>query len=376
MSNIGYREIVDFGALSLKQLNDNLRALWGKVMGDIEYRDLSKDARSAIDSKAQSSDLAGYSTIEQTADAIDMAVGDLNLSQYSTVSQTAQAITAALADTSGVTQVSIRQGQGLRVEQSATRSYFQANAIACGFYDGAGRLLGGFDAAGRFATSILRNPESPSGYELRIGNIGDFGSGLEMLYAGSTVGGMYGSAGSLFIDAASAMDVIGGGNLHLQGGGAHLWLTHDARKGASAAGLRAHILPESDNAYDIGGDGMRWRRIYTNNTVNTSDLRLKRGVAPLEAADLLNRLKPIRYRLKSEGDDARLRFGLGAQDVAQALEGTDYADAALLVGDDPGQLGLCYTELIAVLVEGHQRQRAQIKALAARVEALEKAAGA
>ena len=89
MSNIGYREIHDSGTLSLKQLNDNLRALWSKVMGEITYRDLSSDARAVIDSKAESADLQQYSTIEQTQAAIRTEVGNIDLSQYSTIAQTA-----------------------------------------------------------------------------------------------------------------------------------------------------------------------------------------------------------------------------------------------------------------------------------------------
>ncbi len=375
MSNIGYREIVDFEALSLKQLNDNLRALWGKVMGGIDCRDLSGQTQAVIASKAQSEDLKNYSTIEQTGAAITSAVSSINLGQYSTLSQTASAITAALADTSGVTQVSIRQGQGLRVEQSATHSYFQANALRCGFYDASGKLLGGFDASGKFVTGALKNPDSLSGYELRISNIGDLGSGLEMLYAGQTVGGMYGSAGSLFIAADEAMDVIGGGNLHLQGGGAHVWLSQDARKGASAVGVRGHVLPESGNAYDLGGDGdgMRWRRLYANYAVNTSDLRNKKDVGALSAFDLLMRLRPVRYRMKDE-PECKLRFGLIAQEVQKALEGSGYQDCALVDDENSDCLGLCYQELIAVLVEGYQRQQARIEALEAKV--LEKRRGA
>lgn len=48
MSNIGYREIMDTSPLSIKQLNDTLRALWGKVMGHIEGRDLDDGVISLI----------------------------------------------------------------------------------------------------------------------------------------------------------------------------------------------------------------------------------------------------------------------------------------------------------------------------------------
>ena len=49
MSNMGYREIVGLDAQGLKALNDALRALWAKLMGGIEYRDLSPELRATID---------------------------------------------------------------------------------------------------------------------------------------------------------------------------------------------------------------------------------------------------------------------------------------------------------------------------------------
>lgn len=48
MSNLGFREIRDTDVMGLKQLNDTLRTLWSKVMGGIEYRDLSGGARERI----------------------------------------------------------------------------------------------------------------------------------------------------------------------------------------------------------------------------------------------------------------------------------------------------------------------------------------
>ena len=65
MSNIGYREIMDTSPLSIKQLNDTLRALWGKVMGHIEERDLDKGVISRITSELDTEALE--TRITQTA---------------------------------------------------------------------------------------------------------------------------------------------------------------------------------------------------------------------------------------------------------------------------------------------------------------------
>ncbi|MEF9974734.1 MAG: phage tail spike protein, partial [Clostridia bacterium] len=142
--------------------------------------------------------------------------------------------------------------------------------------------------------------------------------------------------------------------------------------GMHGAGTRGmicgmHVLPEAGNTYDLGGDGngQKWRRLYTNNTVSVSDVRDKHDIAPLDALDLLGRLRPVRYRLNEDRDE-RLRFGFVAQEVAWALEMAGIEGADLLMNDNPNHLGLCYTELIAVLVEGHQDQAKKLAELSER----------
>lgn len=76
MSNIGYREIFDTSPLSIKQLNDTLRALWSKVMGHIEERDLDKAVISRIESTVDAETLETRMTqITQTAQEIALEAG-------------------------------------------------------------------------------------------------------------------------------------------------------------------------------------------------------------------------------------------------------------------------------------------------------------
>ena len=51
MGNWGYREIFKFDGPNLKQLNDTLRALWTKVMGGIDMKDLDNATREVINNK-------------------------------------------------------------------------------------------------------------------------------------------------------------------------------------------------------------------------------------------------------------------------------------------------------------------------------------
>lgn len=70
MSNIGYREIMDTSPLSIKQLNDTLRALWAKVMGNIGERDLDEKVVSRIRGAV---DTATFETqVAQTAQQISL----------------------------------------------------------------------------------------------------------------------------------------------------------------------------------------------------------------------------------------------------------------------------------------------------------------
>lgn len=113
----------------------------------------------------------------------------------------------------------------------------------------------------------------------------------------------------------------------------------------------------------------------TNNTPNTSDIRFKKDIAPLRASWLLERVEAIRYYLTEEGASGKLRFGLrangGAGGVQEAIRGTDIDGCNLLDDSDPSHLNLNYTDMIAVLVEGWQRQQAEIAALKARAAAQE-----
>ena len=64
--NWGFRPIFKWDEANLKQLNDTLRSLWGKVMGHVEIKDLSGAAQEVIDSKA---DGAAVEEVKNTAES-------------------------------------------------------------------------------------------------------------------------------------------------------------------------------------------------------------------------------------------------------------------------------------------------------------------
>ena len=103
------------------------------------------------------------------------------------------------------------------------------------------------------------------------------------------------------------------------------------------------FAPGSDNAYSLGGGGVRWSQLYAATaTINTSDERDKEQIAPVDAAVLRAWAKvdyyQWRYRdaVAKKGDGARIHHGLIAQRVKAAFEAE---------GVDPFQFGiLCWDE--------------------------------
>lgn len=105
------------------------------------------------------------------------------------------------------------------------------------------------------------------------------------------------------------------------------------------------FYPNEDNVRILGGSSARWSTVYAGTgTINTSDAREKQDVSELEAAEIrvAKSLKQLvrKFRFKDavekKGDDARIHFGVIAQDVKSAFEreGLDGFRYALLCWDE------------------------------------------
>lgn len=124
-----------------------------------------------------------------------------------------------------------------------------------------------------------------------------------------------------------------------------------------------------DNAIDLGGASSRWDDIYaTNGTIQTSDENEKTDINILsEAEEAVAReckglLRKFRWKDSKEikGDDARIHFGIIAQDLEQAFKnhGLDARDYAMFIenmyedsdGNVQWRLGVRYTELLAFII--------------------------
>ena len=113
---------------------------------------------------------------------------------------------------------------------------------------------------------------------------------------------------------------------------------------------------------------LRGGSIYASKTIQiSSDRTMKKDVEPLPAAyaAALDRVKPVRYRYKTEPEGAPFHLGYVAQDVRAALEAEGLGDAAV-VGEYAGEdgqtrLALAYEELIALLHCKIDRLEAEIE---------------
>lgn len=124
---------------------------------------------------------------------------------------------------------------------------------------------------------------------------------------------------------------------------------------------------------DVGSSGctmmLRGTTVYLKNTSTTvtSDRNAKRDIEelPEKYEAFLDALRPVRYKYK-EGTSGRYHTGYIAQDVAAALEAAGLTPkdfAGYVCMSDTGELGLQYTEFVALL-------HAKIKRLEQRIEAL------
>lgn len=117
----------------------------------------------------------------------------------------------------------------------------------------------------------------------------------------------------------------GGANLIVQGASAVVFKVSTTEIAYfDSVGLK----PWLNNTYDIGTASARWRDIYTDGAVNTSDQNKKQQIETLTASEIsaAKRISALFKKFKwndavtEKGDAARTHVGIIAQDVKSALE--------------------------------------------------------
>lgn len=132
----------------------------------------------------------------------------------------------------------------------------------------------------------------------------------------------------------------------------------------------------SSNAVMIGADGYQLRLRGSTVVLNssgatvTSDRRLKNSIEELPDAygAVIDKLTPVRFKF-NDGTSGRYHVGFIAQEVQQALEAAglttqDFGGFVDLHGDGE-ELGLIYTEFVALLLHKIKQQEQRLAALEA-----------
>jgi hypothetical protein len=167
-------------------------------------------------------------------------------------------------------------------------------------------------------------------------------------------------------NVVGSIGVVSGNNLNI----------YSASSGHSGLSFGTGIIFPTDNAgdatddiTDLGSGSYRFDNIYaTNGTIQTSDRNEKQDIAELTDAEtrvavaakgLLRKFK-WKSAVASKGDEARIHFGIIAQDLQDAFtaEGLDAGDYAMFCSDtwtdDDGveqtRLGVRYNELLAFII--------------------------
>ena len=133
---------------------------------------------------------------------------------------------------------------------------------------------------------------------------------------------------------------------------------------------QANIKPWLPNYYDLGSATYRWDDIYaTNGTIQTSDRNEKQDIEELSEAEqrvavaCKGLLRKFRWKsaVEDKGDEARIHFGIIAQDLQAAFEaeGLDAGRYAMFIsstwtdeetGEEKTRRGIRYSELLAFII--------------------------
>jgi hypothetical protein len=124
-------------------------------------------------------------------------------------------------------------------------------------------------------------------------------------------------------------------------GGVYLGVAGSSIVQAYGSGFR----PQTDNTYNLGTAAQRWATVYAGTgTINTSDAKTKQQVRSLSEAEravavrVKGLLRSFKFNdaVEKKGDNARIHFGVVAQDIQSAFEseGLDAHQYALFCYDE------------------------------------------
>jgi hypothetical protein len=223
--------------------------------------------------------------------------------------------------------------------------------------DASGNLLVGktvsdnTTAGHRFTTSGFTSHVIANDYPLLLNRLSSDGALLTLRKDSVTVGAIGGANGGIWIGAG-------------QGAYANIRFTNDQVHPCNESGAA------NDNTIDLGKATSRWNDAYITNGVTTgSDGNDKQDIETLSDAEqrvavaCKGLLRKWRWKdaVEAKGDDARIHFGIIAQDLQAAFEaeGLDAGRYAMFMsntwtdeetGEERTRLGVRYHELLAFII--------------------------
>jgi len=244
---------------------------------------------------------------------------------------------------------------------------FQVDGSEVGRFDASGNLLVGTTNTTLYsATSgggVLLDPNGPTTIArestgtqpcLTLNNTGSDGTILGFRKDGSTIG-------SIGVQAGNNITIGGSQARH-----AGLNFAEDGSRGVISPMEAGSLI---DDSVDLGSPTYRFDDLHaTNGTIQTSDENEKQDIAELSEAETRvavaakGLLRKFRWQsaVEEKGDEARIHFGIIAQDLQDAFtaEGLDASDYGMFCSntwtDDDGveqtRLGVRYSELLAFII--------------------------
>ena len=120
------------------------------------------------------------------------------------------------------------------------------------------------------------------------------------------------------------------------------------------------IRPYESNRHDLGTSGERWRLIYSNQALNTSDRNLKKNILESDLGlPFINSLNPIKYHWLEDDNNSPYHYGLIAQEVDEVIP----KESGSIVREDDGNWNMSYNQLISPMIKAIQQLSQKVSEL-------------
>jgi len=229
--------------------------------------------------------------------------------------------------------------------------------VGCTAYTGNTTNTGGGIYVDGSGSILFSSATDATGVFNRVSTDGNI---VEYRRDGGTVGSISSSSGNTSYNSNGGIIYIGGNQSN------HIQVI------TSSASGTPRLQPSADNTVDLGTVSNRFDDVFaTNGTIQTSDRNEKQDEADLSDAETRvavaakGLLKKFKWKsaVEEKGDEARVHFGIIAQDLQDAFtaEGLDASDYAMFIsstwtdeetGEERTRLGVRYSELLAFIIAG------------------------